>query len=863
MLNRRDLIRAAAAAAAGASASNAGAQDPPGPFDDPTVRFDKAKADEPPNWAFRTPLQIPPTPRPTAVAAREDLEGPSPKVPAFGPTDAFPIGDCFHGVAREWAMTPPFWKLYDCNPNEQDHVKAWYDKRDHFGKIIGHRHLVDKDGNPRQDVDNWGGFPVKCFKIPIQEARVPIDPLPFPTLFYTYAGMVPGPTLRMRIGQPTVVRFHNHLETETSIHFHGGHNPSHSDGFPTFYVLQGKSRDYFYPNIAPMIERDKEKPETEPKPGDAVLSSNSGGYIPDVAEAQSTCWYHDHGMDCTAYNVSKGLAGFVMVFSERELELIASGVLPGEREKSCQDPELYGLKTDPKEVADLEDPKRPGFYLRGKEPYHNPYDIPIVIQDKVIDYNTGQIAFDTNAHNGYLGDTFLLNGTPWPKLCVENRKYRFRFLNGSNARIYRLRFLSEADYDALRRGDDPAPAEAADAECAAAAAGGGDFESVAKPFLRIGKDSWLWPKARTATSLLLPMANRADLVVDFKELTKDLNLGKDDEAVFYLVNTMAQTDGRGPRVKLDDPGDPRVLPVPFDVAPGANPLVRPGKLAESNRPVALMKIIVRGAPLDEKEDASIKHGTCLNPHEPIKDEEVQVVRQFIFERGKGAWRINGRFYDPTIANATPSSNSVEEWVLRNGGGGWWHPIHIHLESHQLVSYQKDFAADDVVDLRDPPNIPRLGNLVDILEMMDAGDQIGLHDTQVLGPNTIARIRMRFRTWNGPFVFHCHNVDHEDMRMMFNFEPVDRDYADPIHGDLTAADRELDHRLRANVAPDSRTHGDDLTHQPDPDHLRVGEPPWEYPPVPGTPARDVDDLIHDRKRRDAETKAAAPKPESKG
>ncbi len=31
--------------------------------------------------------------------------------------------------------------------------------------------------------------------------------------------------------------------------------------------------------------------------------------------------------------------------------------------------------------------------------------------------------------------------------------------------------------------------------------------------------------------------------------------------------------------------------------------------------------------------------------------------------------------------------------------------------------------------------------------------------------------MKFRTWLGPFVFHCHNLEHEDMRMMYNFDPV--------------------------------------------------------------------------------------------
>ena len=98
-----------------------------------------------------------------------------------------------------------------------------------------------------------------------------------------------------------------------------------------------------------------------------------------------------------------------------------------------------------------------------------------------------------------------------------------------------------------------------------------------------------------------------------------------------------------------------------------------------------------------------------------------------------------------------------------------------------------------------------------------------HDTTILGPNTVARIRMRFRTWPGPFVFHCHNLEHEDMRMMFNFEVVPGPDHDP------------------NVAPAARTHGNALTldgrsaARPD---GRIGELDWEQAPVPPTPVREA-------------------------
>ena len=41
-------------------------------------------------------------------------------------------------------------------------------------------------------------------------------------------------------------------------------------------------------------------------------------------------------------------------------------------------------------------------------------------------------------HRGFHGDMMLVNGVPWPRMEVATRKYRFRILNGSNARLFQL-----------------------------------------------------------------------------------------------------------------------------------------------------------------------------------------------------------------------------------------------------------------------------------------------------------------------------------------------------------------------------------------------------------------------------------------
>jgi FtsP/CotA-like multicopper oxidase with cupredoxin domain len=121
-----------------------------------------------------------------------------------------------------------------------------------------------------------------------------------------YNGTTPGPTIRARLGEPMVIRTKNELaDTETSLHLHGGHTPSHADGHPCFYVFPNQQRDYFYPHIAPKVNGQQ-----------------------DVTEAPSTMWYHDHGNDVTAHNVTSGMAGFCLLTDTLEENLIKNRYLP-------------------------------------------------------------------------------------------------------------------------------------------------------------------------------------------------------------------------------------------------------------------------------------------------------------------------------------------------------------------------------------------------------------------------------------------------------------------------------------------------------------------------------------------------------
>ena len=93
--------------------------------------------------------------------------------------------------------------------------------------------------------------------------------------------------------------------------------------------------------------------------------------------------------------------------------------------------------------------------------------------------------------------------------------------------------------------------------------------------------------------------------------------------------------------------------------------------------------------------------------------------------------------------------------MKNGGGGWIHPMHFHQEEHQILS------RNGVPTPKGPPG----PDSPDI-------DDFGKEDTVALGPGDSVVFFRRFRTFTGPYVAHCHNLAHEDHNMMFGWSIVD-------------------------------------------------------------------------------------------
>ncbi|MEE3754613.1 multicopper oxidase family protein [Mycobacterium intracellulare] len=249
---------------------------------------------------------------------------------------------------------------------------------------------------------------------------------------WTYGGTFPGPTIVSRSGRRTVIRHHNALPVPVAVHLHGGHTPPDSDGYPL---------DLIEPQGAKITDGDSGM-------GSGMSRNSVVGqreYVYPMQQRAATLWYHDHRMGYTGQAVWRGLAGFHIVHDDEEADL----PLPkGDRDIAL-------MITDRSFAAD------------------GSFQYPLT--------DGGDVA--APYMNGVLGDVVLVNGAPWPVLDTDPARYRFRILNASNARRYRLRL-------------DPPPPEG-------------------PAFTQIGSDGGLLAGPVTHDEIDIAPAERFDVVVDF------------------------------------------------------------------------------------------------------------------------------------------------------------------------------------------------------------------------------------------------------------------------------------------------------------------------------------------------------------
>lgn len=450
------------------------------------------------------------------------------------------------------------------------------------------------------------------YEIEQREATATIIP-GYQTTIWGYNGIFPGPIIEARRERPVTIRQSNLLPVPTVTHLHGAVTAPESDGYPTDFVL----------------------PTDPAAPGHAAhgASGNTSVGFKDYHypnnQRGATLWYHDHRMDFTGPQVYRGLAGMYILRDDVEDQL----PLPrGEREI----PLIITDRT---------------FNEDGS--LHYPSKDPTLLK---------QAGVNGQAHdNGMTGDTILVNGAPWPVLEVERARYRFRVLNASNARRYRLGLSPEPDEGSA--------------------------------FTQIGSDGGLLAAPRPCSSVRIAPAERFDLIIDFSKYKPGTEV---------ILRNLAVQD-------------------PFGK----------GRLS------MVMKFIVTR---DASDDTSIPD-QLSSDHPPVDESTAVKRRKISFDRkGGGDWTIDGHRFDVDRIWADPQLDSTEIWEF---GGTSGHPVHLHLVHFKVLSRG---------------------------DKKPRGEDIGWKDTVFLSDDPV-HVLVNFSGYRGKYVFHCHNLEHEDMMMMANFEVV--------------------------------------------------------------------------------------------
>jgi FtsP/CotA-like multicopper oxidase with cupredoxin domain len=427
----------------------------------------------------------------------------------------------------------------------------------------------------------------------------------------------------------------------TVVHLHGGENQSTSDGVPEGWFtntgLHGKGYSTY-----------------------AATGANSTVYYYPNNQQATTLWFHDHALGITRINVFSGMAAFYLLRDQYDTGL------PGNP---------LGLPAGNQEIE-------------------------LLIQDRQFDSN-GQLYFPDSTNNPslvdgspsnpgihpfwipeFFGDTMLVNGRTWPFLQVEPRRYRFRFLNGCNARFVRMGLV-----DASSGATGPALYQI-----------GTDGGLLDTPVQLLGQAESVSDGTPTpSTRLFLAPSERGDIIIDFTgQQGKSFTLTNDAQVPFPSGSALGPADPTQQvmqfRVTLPlsspdttyNPASGRALRggsgQPASIVRLADPTA--GTLAAGVTPSATRQLV-----LFEFEDPFGNGGNAAGT--PVED-LINNTKWSGKRDGGGSSPIAGfgsdQYGQGIYMSELPRIGSTEVWEFLNTTVDG-HPIHIHLIQFQLISRQ--------------------------------------------------------------------------------------------------------------------------------------------------------------------------------
>ncbi|CAF0713561.1 unnamed protein product [Adineta steineri] len=317
----------------------------------------------------------------------------------------------------------------------------------------------------------------------------------------------------------------------------------------------------------------------------------------------------------------------------------------------------------------------------------------LILQDKVLDANCQLFIDPAKAHELSLyGDINLVSGIPFPRMPLEPKWYRFRILNAAVSRPWLLKILNSK------------------------------YEDISKTYCKmIASDGGyrITPIPFPDTGLLVGVAERYEFVCDFTTFSNQIlylwNDKNNDwmQGVPYFCYTHLLS-------KLE------IAPTTSDSPPQFN----------ENMPMPIPERTITRVLNMSDYDTALQMANNGKFH-----------RQMVFERSNNQWKINGQTWDSfKIAAADIGQNTWELWYFQTGGG-WFHPVHVHLVDFYMIKREGSGG-------------------IRSFESMAAKDVL------YLGASNKIYVLARFGPHKGDYMFHCHNLIHEDNDMMRAYRIID-------------------------------------------------------------------------------------------
>ena len=387
-------------------------------------------------------------------------------------------------------------------------------------------------------------------------------------------------------------------------------------------------------------------------PGEKMTGPGHPGpvYTYPNEQQESTIWFHDHALGITRLNVYAGLAGLWPII-------------------------------DPANTR-----------IHKIMPKFPEYDIPLIIQDRSFDTNC-EIFYNVASNPQpnptvhpfwtpeFIGDTIVVNGKTWPYLDVEPRQYRFRYVNGSNARFYELTYR---EVKVQKNGKER-------------------VLPTALPQLAIATDDGYLVNATATQMIVLAPGERYEVIFDFSAFAPG--------TIINLMNSARTPYPGGGKVVKDLTDTVMRFRVSQPLSAVADTTIADGTRIRQGR---ILPIVNKHNPWRGSITRQLTLNEVIGPGGPLE----LVINNSKFNM---AGILSGTTTPLARETELPAIGDTEIWEIINISADA-HPMHLHLTSFQvldrtpfkanrwLTNYEALLAANGVLPGEGPPNQYNVMNL---------------------------------------------------------------------------------------------------------------------------------------------------------